>query len=95
MAAVVMAEGAELDSEQLYGLVEQRLPAYARPAFVRVRPGHDMTGTFKIRKVELQNEGFDPTTIPDPLYVRDDDHKSYRPLTAEQHTRVLAGAARL
>ena len=31
-----------------------------------------MTSTFKLRKVELQAEGYDPTRVGDPLFVRDD-----------------------
>jgi fatty-acyl-CoA synthase len=34
-------------------------------------PQMEITGTFKQRKVELVKEGFDPTTIAEPLYWLD------------------------
>ena len=54
-----------------------------------------MTSTHN-RNVKFQHSQalYDPNEVY-ALYVRDDDHKSYRPLTAEHHARVLAGAARL
>ena len=36
------------------------LPPYARPIFLRLRPEMEITGTFKLRKVELVKDGFDP-----------------------------------
>lgn len=58
--------------------VEQALSAYARPAFVRLLEAPALIGTFKIRKVALQREGFDPKTVTDPVLSRDDA----RPLPA-------------
>ncbi len=95
MAALVLAPGASIDPEALFAHVEQRLPAYARPAFVRLRTAHDMTGTLKIRKVELQREGFDPAVVTEPLLCRDDSAKRYQKLDAELHAQVLAGRVRL
>ena len=48
--------------------LEGRLPPYARPVFLRLQPQIEVTGTFKQRKVELVKEGFDPGTLPDPLF---------------------------
>jgi fatty-acyl-CoA synthase len=42
-----------------------------------------MTSTFKLRKVDLQRQGYDPVHCADPLYVRDDRVASYRPYSAE------------
>jgi acyl-CoA synthetase (AMP-forming)/AMP-acid ligase II len=50
--------------------VEQELPVYARPAFVRLIKAADTTGTFKYRKVDLVADGFDPDKVDGPLYVR-------------------------
>jgi fatty-acyl-CoA synthase len=50
--------------------VDRELPAYARPAFVRLIKAADTTGTFKYKKVDLVADGFDPDRIDGPLYVR-------------------------
>ncbi len=49
--------------------VAERLPAYARPLFVRLRSTLDRTSTFKANKQQLQQDGFDPATTDDPIHV--------------------------
>jgi len=94
MLAARLHDDADFDGAELYALMERALPAYARPAFVRLLEAHDLTGTFKIRKVALQREGFDPKEIPDPLYYRDDSARSFLPLVPEVADRIRAGALR-
>ncbi len=101
MAALVLEgeklerEKAEaLDPEALYAHVEKALPAYARPAFVRLQDEPELTGTFKLRKVELQRQGFDPGAVGDPLFYRDDATRSYRPLDPDAFGRIQAGELR-
>jgi fatty-acyl-CoA synthase len=55
-----------------------------------VAPEADMTTTFKLRKVDLQRQGFDPALVPDPLFVRDDAAGRYVPLTPAAVARALA-----
>jgi fatty-acyl-CoA synthase len=90
MAAVVMQEDQHFDADAFFALANQRLPKYAQPLFVRLSPVADMTGTYKLRKVDLQREGFDRTKISDPLLVRDLSAASYVPLTDEALQRALA-----
>ena len=44
---------------------------------MRLQSESDVTGTFKLRKVSLRDEGFDPGATDDPLYVRDDAARTY------------------
>ena len=55
------------------------MPRYAAPLFVRVCRAADMTSTFKLRKVDLQRQGYDPQAFADPLLVRDETARSYVP----------------
>jgi hypothetical protein len=75
---------ASFDGAGLHAHLDRQLPRYARPAFVRVVPAIDVTGTQKQRKVGLADEGYDPGRIRDPLYVRDDETGTYAPLTTER-----------
>src|SRR3989442_301700 len=68
MAALVLAEGARFDGAALHARAGQHLPAYARPAFVRIVREMDVTGTLKQRKHVLPAEGWDPARVPDPLF---------------------------
>jgi fatty-acyl-CoA synthase len=95
MAALVVEDPAGFDGAALHAHVAAALPAYAAPAFVRLQPEAEVTGTFKLRKVELQREGYDPAGVADPLYVRDDEARAYVPLTPERHAAIRAGAHRL
>lgn len=55
----------------------------------------ETTGTFKLLKFQLVEEGFDPLKISDPLYFMDNLKKSYIPLTKELYDQVLLGEIRL
>jgi fatty-acyl-CoA synthase len=83
MAALVLQPGRTFDPEGFYRRTEECLPRYAAPQFVRICAQADMTTTFKLRKVELQAQGYDPGRCDDPLYVRDEEGRTYVPLSAE------------
>ncbi len=91
MAALSVAPGFRLDglAAQLAGT----LPAYAQPLFIRLRPELEITGTFKLRKVDLVQEGADPARIDDPLYVLKEDR--YVPLDGQYYADICAGRIRL
>lgn len=88
MAAVLMQAGQTFDPQALYALAEARLPRYAAPLFVRVSAAADLTSTFKLRKVDLQRQGYCPQACADPLYIRDEQSGSYQPYSAELLERL-------
>ncbi|HWU15432.1 MAG TPA: long-chain-acyl-CoA synthetase, partial [Caulobacter sp.] len=92
MASLVV--GSDFEIAGLAEYVDRELPAYARPLFVRLQPEIETTGTFKYRKIDLVQEGFDPARIKDPLYFRD-PAKGYVKLTKAVHAKILAGGYRL
>ena len=51
--------------------------------------------TFRHQKVTLVAQGADPSKVQDPLYQFDRAAQLYRPLTAADYQRLLAGDARL
>ena len=75
--------------------VAQRLPTYARPVFLRLLRTIESTGTFKPRKQELVQAGFDPVRISDPLYFDDARAQAYVPLDAALFAAISAGAVRV
>ncbi|MGQ0621060.1 MAG: long-chain-acyl-CoA synthetase [Panacagrimonas sp.] len=94
MASLTWREG-EFDGAGLAGFLKTQLPAYAVPLFIRLRPEQEVTGTFKFRKVEVRQEGFDPSRIGEPLYALIDAVRGYEPVTAELFARITKGAVRL
>ncbi len=93
MAALVV--GREFDLKAFRAAVGERLPAYARPVFLRLRPALESTGTFKPRKQDLVRAGFDPSQVDDPLYVDDPRANAYVPLDAALYTAICDGRHRL
>ncbi len=94
MAALVLDGSAGLDGAAIYAHVDEALPVYARPAFLRLQNEPELTGTLKLRKVDLQRQGFDPGAVIDPLFYRDDRASTYAPLTREAHAQIQDGALR-
>jgi fatty-acyl-CoA synthase len=95
MALVVLAPGGQFDAPAYYAFAERTLPAYARPLFVRLATTMDVTGTLKHTKVRLQDEGYDPMRISDPLYLRDDTARTFIPLDAALKQRIDTGSVPL
>lgn len=93
MSAIVVNEG--FDITALPAHLAQRLPAYARPVFIRISRELDATETFKQKKGDLSREGFDPAAISDPLFMLDSKSGAYLPLDAEAHASILNGSTRL
>lgn len=88
MAAVLMQPGQAFDPQALFALSERCLPRYAAPVFVRVSAAADLTSTFKLRKVDLQRQGYCPVACQDPLFVRDEQARTYLPYSLEALRRV-------
>jgi fatty-acyl-CoA synthase len=89
--AVVVPAG-EFDPGRFWNTVSD-LPPYAQPCFVRVMGALAKTGTFKIQKNELRQDGVDPASVADPLYVR--TKTGYERLTQERWTDVKEGRLKL
>jgi fatty-acyl-CoA synthase len=95
MAALILSSADEFDPRAFYAHAVTALPAYAVPVFVRLQREAEVTGTFKLRKVDLQQEGYDPAKVSDPLYLRDDGARAYVPLGADVYRRIEVGEVRV
>ncbi|HEY5348033.1 MAG TPA: long-chain-acyl-CoA synthetase [Rhizomicrobium sp.] len=92
MAALVVGPG--FDAAGLAGKLFGNLAPFARPVFLRLQPELEVTGTFKLRKIELVKEGFDSRALSDPLYWLDPASGSYEKLTGECYDQILAGGVK-
>ncbi|MGY3076732.1 fatty-acyl-CoA synthase [Bradyrhizobium sp. LM6.10] len=93
MSAIVVNEGFDVAALPVH--LSQRLPAYARPVFMRISRELDATETFKQKKGELAREGFDPGAISDPLFMLDPKTGAYVALDAKTYTQINEGTIRL
>ncbi len=93
MAAIVT--GPRFDLAAFRAELQERLPPYARPLFLRMQQTIDATSTFKQRKFNLAREGFDPARTSDFLYFDDPRAGRYVPLDAALYAEIEAGNVRL
>jgi fatty-acyl-CoA synthase len=91
MAALEVDETFDLAAFRAH--VAIRLPAYARPLFLRIVDSLAVTETFKQKKHLLALDGFNPYAGSDALFVALDD--GYAPLDTETYARISSGLMRL
>lgn len=73
--------------------LKANLPSYAVPGFIRVVDSIPITATFKLKKMELQKEGFNVNVIKDKIYVLQSDE--YILLTEAIYNDVISHKLRL
>ena len=77
MAALVVTP--QFSLETLRQQLTTKLPAYARPIFIRLLGALELTGTFKLRKQDLISEGYDPARVHDLLFIDEPSSEQYVP----------------
>jgi fatty-acyl-CoA synthase len=76
MAALVVEEHT-FDHAALHAHLVAKLPAYARPMFVRLCQALPSTGTFRLRKADLVREGYEQSS--DPVWFDDRTRAQFVP----------------
>jgi len=92
MAGLVV--GPEFDIKAFGEHVTRELPAFSQPVFVRILPAIETTGTFKVRKMDLIADGYDPGKIKGPLYFRD-LKRGYVKVTKGVYEKLLGGLVKI
>ncbi|XP_018351249.1 PREDICTED: long-chain fatty acid transport protein 4 [Trachymyrmex septentrionalis] len=82
-----------LDLKGLTGKLKKVLPNYAIPRFIRILSELPMTGTFKLKKKDLQRDAFDIKKVKDPIYFLNKD--TYIRMTDEYYNNIVKGQIRL
>ncbi len=93
MAALVWRN--EPDLKALHEHLRERLPAYARPVFLRLRKEMEATSTFKYTKSDLVAQGYDPDSTTDEIYFNDPQRAAFVRLDRILYDRMQGGHVRL
>ncbi len=94
MVAFEFNDANSFDIEAFQALVENELPVYAQPVFVRIQQSAETTGTFKLVKSKLREEAFHLDKVGDDLiYVRKPRSASYEVLKQDFYTSLREGDA--
>ncbi|KAL0273775.1 UNVERIFIED_CONTAM: hypothetical protein PYX00_006374 [Menopon gallinae] len=91
--ATIVDPNEEVDLQMLHSELSRRLPFYARPLFLRLTNEVAMTGTYKMKKSDLQKEGFNPAVISDKLFFN--NGSGYVELTADLYDQIVSGKIRI
>ncbi len=78
----------KFDLDGLSGLLEENLPPYAIPIFLRIKSALSVTSTFKLLKSTLKKESYDVNTITDALFVMLPRELTYTSLTKEIYENI-------
>ena len=97
MAAVVFRHGVDLGSVDLEALsrhINENLPSYARPIFIRVLKELPTTSTHKLQKSELREQAYHLDRVQDDLLVMKPGEATYCRLDADFYDKIMQREAR-
>jgi citronellyl-CoA synthetase len=84
MVSIKLDESVNFNLVEFSRFISKELSKYAIPIFVRIQTiPLETTGNFKLRKINLQNEGFKVNEISDDIFVLLPGNSDYTKLTAE------------
>jgi len=93
MAAIVCESAPDLGALRAH--LERRLPAYARPLFLRIIDKIATTATFKHTKTDLVRQGYDPAAIGDAIYFAEPARPAFTRMDGALYRRIVSGKVRL
>ncbi|TVP58537.1 MAG: long-chain-acyl-CoA synthetase [Halomonadaceae bacterium] len=93
MATVVPANS-HFDLQAFHKYLNDNLPPYAVPVFVRVADAIEKTGTFKYKKTDLQKQAYQVQDNSDDLYGELPGEPGYQKLDAEKVAAIDEGKYR-
>ncbi|GAB1868759.1 Long-chain-fatty-acid--CoA ligase [Camponotus japonicus] len=91
--AAIYDDKNSLNLEGLAEKLKKVLPSYARPRFIRILSELSMTGTYKLKKKDLQRDAFDIKKVKDPIYFLNND--TYVKLTDKYYNDIIEEKIRL
>ncbi|NWN91244.1 long-chain-acyl-CoA synthetase [Marinobacter adhaerens] len=87
----LVPSGNNFDPDKLLSYLQDNLPAYAVPVFMRVTDAIDTTGTFKYRKVDIQNAGYSLDRPHEEVFAWLPKTEGYTLLTPELVSDINSG----
>ena len=81
----------KFDFKSFLGYLQQFLPSYAIPKFIRFVDKFNFTATLKIQKMKLKKEGYNIYEINDEIYLLLPNSSEYIPLNEEIYQGISEG----
>ena len=67
--AAITSDEESLEMSELYRKLSAELPRYAIPVFIRLTGDLALTSTFKLKKTQARDEGYDLELVSDPVFL--------------------------
>jgi len=83
------SQSKDFDFTGFYSMIQENLPEYAVPKFIRFTPILSTTATLKIKKGNLKKEAFNLEEIEDSIYILLPNSSGYKLLTKEIYYGIL------
>lgn len=93
--AAILDPSNTIDLQKLDEGLAKKLPSYARPLFVRILNKVPLTGTYKLKKKDLQIENYNPNIVKDKIYFYDKRTKQFESVTIELYNAIQSGTVDL
>lgn len=84
----------KVDLNLLLTELRKVLPHYSIPTFIRKCRTFTTTATFKLPKVALRNQGYNPSIVDDPIYYFDIRKGQYLRLDHKIYEQIMDGKIR-
>ena len=92
MAAIVLREGLQIqdmDIESISSHIQQNLPGYARPVFLRLLTELPTTSTHKLQKNDLRDQAFHLDQVAENLLVLRPGDDVYTRLDSDYYDQIM------
>ncbi len=91
MVSFIIKGDENFDFDKFSEFVNDKIPSYAIPIFLRIKKEFATTATDKIQKVKLKQEGYNVNEIEDLIFILLPRTSKYVPLTKEIYDGIMAG----
>lgn len=94
-AGMMATAQTDIDFKDLIKKMKTKLAPFAVPVFIRICERIEATGTFKLPKVNLQQQGYNVSKLNDPIYMVDLKNDDCHRLTKEVYDKLINGELKL
>ncbi|MFX1452874.1 MAG: AMP-binding protein, partial [Promethearchaeota archaeon] len=95
MAAIKLDPAINFEIDRFSRFIDESLPRYSIPIFIRISDELELTGSLKIKKFNLRKEGYNLELLQDPLFFWDSSVKKYVPFNNSIHKEILDGKLKM
>ncbi|NVM04049.1 MAG: long-chain-acyl-CoA synthetase [Candidatus Helarchaeota archaeon] len=95
MAAIKLDPTIKFEMDRFSRFIDESLPRYSIPIFIRICDELELTGSLKIKKFNIKKEGYNIEILQEPLFFWDSSVKKYIPFNNSIYQEILDGKLKM